>query len=110
MPGRASRLSSTDRRRAALLWVVLLVFCLAQAIAFAHATRHVGSDAGGLPADHAQLCTDCASALPLLAVAGGLGAALALASPVSACMPSMGDRRPVDAGFRGAFRSRAPPR
>ena len=110
MPGPARRLSTPDRRRAALLWVALVAFCLAQAIAFAHATQHVGSDAGGLPGDHAQLCTDCASVLPLLAVAGGLGAALALLRPASVFLSSMGARQPVDAGFPGAFRSRAPPR
>jgi hypothetical protein len=86
-----------------------VAFCLAQAFAFAHATQHVGSDAAGLPGDHAQLCTDCASVLPLLAVAGGLGAALALLRPVPV-MSSTGVRRPVSAGCCGAFRSRAPPR
>jgi hypothetical protein len=110
MPGLARPLSTPDRRRAALLWVALLAFCLAQAMAFAHASQHVGSDAGGLPGDHSQLCTDCASVLPLLAVAGGLGAALALARPASGFIPSMDVRPLVDAGFRGAFRSRAPPR
>ena len=110
MPGRAHRLTTPDRRRASLLWVALLAFCLAQAMAFAHATQHVGSDAAGLPGDHAQLCTDCASVLPLLAVAGGLGAALALVRPASVFISSMGARPPLGAGFRGAFRSRAPPR
>jgi hypothetical protein len=64
----AARLpSALERRRAFLLWVALLAFGLAQAIAFAHAAQHVGRDAGGLPGDHVQLCTDCASVLPLLA-------------------------------------------
>jgi len=110
MSGPALRLSTPDRRRATLLWVALVAFCLAQAIAFAHATQHVGSDAAGLPGDHAQLCTDCASVLPLLAVAGGLGAALALLRPAPVFMSSLGVRQPVNAGFYGAFRSRAPPR
>jgi hypothetical protein len=110
MPGRSCHPSTPDRRRVLLLWVALAAFCLAQAIAFAHATQHVGSDAAGLPGDHAQLCTDCASVLPLLALAGGLGAALALLRPESVFLSYMGVRPPVDAGFPGAFRSRAPPR
>jgi hypothetical protein len=110
MTGFFRRPSTADRRRATLLWVALVAFCLAQAIAFAHATQHVGSDAAGLPGDHAQLCTDCASVLPLLVVAGGLGAALALLRPAPVFMSSLGARQPAKAGFCGAFRSRAPPR
>jgi hypothetical protein len=87
MTGRSRRPSTLDRRRATLLWVALVAFCLAQAFAFAHATQHVGSDAAGLPGDHSQLCTDCASVLPLLAVAGGLGAAFALLRPVLRRLP-----------------------
>jgi hypothetical protein len=110
MTGRPFRLSTHDRRRATLLWVALLAFCLAQAFAFAHATQHVGRDAAGLPGDHAQLCTDCASVLPLLAVAGGLGAAFALLRPASVSTSPIGARQPLGTGFYGAFRSRAPPR
>jgi hypothetical protein len=97
-------------RRVALLWVALVAFCLAQAGALAHATQHVGRDAAGLPGNHAQLCTDCASTLPLLAVAGGLGAALALVRPVSIRLVSPRSWRPVIARCRGACRPRAPPR
>jgi hypothetical protein len=105
----ARRLPTPERRRAFLLWVALVAFGLAQAIAFAHATHHVGRDAGGLPGDHAQLCTDCATVLPLLAVAGGLGAALALLRPAPVFMSFLGAPQPASSGFRGAFRSRAPP-
>jgi hypothetical protein len=110
MPCADSRLSTPERRRAILLWVALVAFCLAQAIAFAHATHHVGRDAAGLPGDHAQLCTDCASVLPLLAVAGGVGLALALKRPASMAARPCAASPAAGAGCRGAFRSRAPPR
>jgi hypothetical protein len=106
----ARPLSTLERRRAFLLWVALVAFGLAQAIAFAHATQHVGRDAAGLPGDHAQLCTDCASVLPLLAVAGGVGLALTLMRPVSVHARPLAASPAVGAGCRGAFRSRAPPR
>ena len=98
------------RRWRAILLVALVAFWLAQAMAVAHASRHVGSDAAGLPGDHAQLCTDCASLLPLLAVAGGLGAAIALVRParrVPSTAIALPSGTPVS---RRAFRSRAPPR
>jgi hypothetical protein len=98
------------RRRRAILLVALVAFWLAQAMAVAHASRHVGSDAAGLPGDHAQLCTDCASLLPLLAVAGGLGAAIALVRPQRR-VPSAAIALPAGAPVsHRAFRSRAPPR
>ena len=98
------------RRRRAILLVALVAFWLAQAMAVAHASRHVGSDAAGLPGDHAQLCTDCASLLPLLAVAGGLGAAIALVRPARR-VPSAAIALPSGTAVsHRAFRSRAPPR
>ena len=98
------------RRRGAILLVALVAFWLAQAMAVAHASRHVGSDAAGLPGDHAQLCTDCASLLPLLAVAGGLGAAIALVRPQRR-VPSAAIALPAGAPVsHRTFRSRAPPR
>jgi hypothetical protein len=98
------------RRRGAILLVALAAFWLAQTLAFAHASRHVGSDAAGLPANHAALCTDCASMLPLLVVAGGIGAALALLH--AAHRPPLPRREipAVTAAVHPAFRSRAPPR
>ena len=98
------------RRWRAILLVALVAFWLAQAMAVAHASRHVGSDAAGLPGDHAQLCTDCASLLPLLAVAGGLGAAIALVRPARR-VPSAAIALPSGTAVsHRAFRSRAPPR
>ena len=98
------------RRWRAILLVALVAFWLAQAMAVAHASRHVGSDAAGLPGDHAQLCTDCASLLPLLAVAGGLGAAIGLVRPQRR-VPSAAIALPAGAPVsHRAFRSRAPPR
>jgi hypothetical protein len=110
MPGPARLRSNPERLRATLLWIALVAFCLAQAIAFAHATQHVGRDAAGLPGDHAQLCTDCASMLPLLVVAGGLGLALALMRPATVPALAANTSRYVGGGGRGAFRPRAPPR
>ena len=93
-----------------ILLVVLASFWLGQALAVAHASRHAGGDAPGLPGHHAQLCTDCATTLPLLAVAGGAGAALTV-TRLAADVP----RAVVDVVVPGrtphpAFRSRAPPR
>jgi hypothetical protein len=98
------------RRRSAILLVALVAFCLAQALAIAHASRHVGSDAPALPADHVQLCTDCASMLPLLSVAGGLGAALALARSAQHVLLPVVEIRLVAVAPHRAFHSRAPPR
>ena len=98
------------RRRGAVLLLALAAFWLAQALAFAHASRHFGSDAAGLPANHAALCTDCASLLPLLAVAAvGGGAFTLLRAARHAPLP-----RPavvaVAVALHPAFRPRAPPR
>ena len=97
-------------RRSTIVLVALVVFWLAQAMAIAHASRHVGPDAPGLPGDHAQLCTDCASMLPLLTIAGGVGLALALLRPVRDAVPRAVEIRTVAAAPHRAFRSRAPPR
>jgi hypothetical protein len=98
------------RRRGAILLIALAAFWLAQALAFAHASRHVGSDAAGLPANHAALCTDCASMLPLLVVAGGIGAAFALLHATHRAPSPRREVRAVTAAVHPAFRSRAPPR
>jgi hypothetical protein len=98
------------RRRGAILLVALVAFWLAQAMAIAHASRHVGNDAPGLPGTHAQLCTDCATLLPLLAVAAGTGAALALVLPLRRELLPTVELRAVSAPVHRAFRSRAPPR
>ena len=98
------------RRRGVVLLLALVAFGLAQAFAIAHASRHVGSDAAGLPANHAALCTDCASLLPLLAVAAVGGAALMLLRAARhAPLPA---RTTVifAVATHPAFRSRAPPR
>jgi hypothetical protein len=98
------------RRRGTILVLALVVFWVAQAMAIAHASRHLGSDAPGLPGDHSQLCTDCAFMVPLLVVAGGVSAilfsasrlAVSIAPPIPACAAQRETHR--------AFRSRAPPR
>jgi hypothetical protein len=97
-------------RRGAILLIALVAFWMAQAMAIAHASRHVGAAAPGLPGDHSQLCTDCASMLPLLTVAGGLGIALVLARPVVQSPRSAIEIRQFIAPVVPAFRSRAPPR
>lgn len=98
------------RHRNAILLIALVAFWLAQAMAVAHSSRHVGGDATGLPGVHSQLCTDCASMLPLLAVAGGLGAAIALVRQVVQPRLATVTIRPVSTAPRRAFQSRAPPR
>ena len=105
----ASPVSPIRQHRRAVLLVALVAFWLAQALAVAHASRHLGSDAPGLPGDHAQLCTDCASMLPLLSVAGGVGAAFAFAVPARQAILAVVEIRAVTAAVHRAFRSRAPP-
>ena len=97
-------------RRSAILVVALVALWLAQALAIAHASRHAAADPPAVPADHAQLCTDCASMLPVLAVAGGLGAALALVGPAQHALRATVEIRVVATAPHRAFRSRAPPR
>jgi hypothetical protein len=104
------RLGLDRRRRNALLLVALVAFWFAQAVAVAHASRHAGGDAPGLPADRAQFCTDCVSMLPLLAVAGGVGAAVAFARPVVRSVRAPVAVRHVATAIHHPFRSRAPPR
>jgi hypothetical protein len=97
-------------RRNAILLVALVAFWLAQALAVAHASRHVGSDAPGLPGNHAQLCSDCASLLPVLAVAGCAGVVLTLARPTQRRLLPLVEIRATSTPVHRAFRSRAPPR
>jgi hypothetical protein len=98
------------RRRGTILVLALVVFWVAQAMAIAHASRHVGSDATGLPGDHSQLCTDCAFMVPLLVVAGGVCTALFAAARLMVPIASRVAVRPDQRATCLAFRSRAPPR
>jgi hypothetical protein len=98
------------RRRGTILGIALVIFLLAQALAVAHASRHVGSDAAGLPGDHSQLCTDCATMLPVLAVAGGFCAALFLAIRATLRITPCAETCAPQLAAHPAFRSRAPPR
>ena len=93
----------------AILLIALVAFWLAQALAIAHASRHIGSDAPGLPGDHAQLCTDCVSMLPLLSVAGGFSTVTALIVPPGKALLPIIEIRAVTPPIHRAFRSRAPP-
>lgn len=97
------------RRRGTILLVALVAFFLAQAMALAHAAGHIKGDASP-PDAHSPLCTDCASLLPLLSVAGGHGPTLALADPVQPALLPLAAMRPALAPALPAFRSRAPPR
>jgi hypothetical protein len=105
----ASSIRPVRQHARGLLLLALVAFWLAQALAVAHASRHVGGDAPGLPGDHAQLCTDCASMLPLLSVADGVGTAFVFAPPVRQALLPVVEIRAVTAPVHRAFRSRAPP-
>jgi hypothetical protein len=98
------------RHRGAILLVALVALWLAQAASMAHAARHFGGDTQPLPAEHSQLCTDCASLLPMLAVAGGSGPALYLAEPARLRIDPASESRVADERHQVGFRSRAPPR
>jgi hypothetical protein len=98
------------RRRGTIVLIALVVFWLAQAMAIAHASRHLGSDAPGLPGDHSQLCTDCASMLPVFAAAGGFCAALFFATRTRPRVVQHDEVRAPQFATHPAFRSRAPPR
>ena len=93
-----------------ILLVVLASFWLGQVLAVAHAARHAGGDAPGLPGHHAQLCTDCATTLPLLAVAGGAGTALTVPRLVADAPAALVESVVPGRVPHPAFRSRAPPR
>lgn len=105
----ASPVRPIRRHARAILLVALVAFWIAQALAVAHASRHVGNDAPGLPGNHAQLCTDCASMLPLLSVAGGVGTAFVFAPPARQAILPVVELRAITAPVRHAFRPRAPP-
>jgi hypothetical protein len=98
------------RRRGTILVLALVVFWLAQAMAITHASRHVGSDAAGLPGDHSQLCADCATMLPMLAIAGGFCAALFFGIRATSRVMQSTQFRAPQVAAHPAFRSRAPPR
>lgn len=100
---------STRRHARALLLVALVAFGVAQALAVAHSARHVGSDAAGLPVHHTQVCSDCATLLPLLSVAAGAAAALVFGPAVREALLPAADRGLTAAPSHRAFRPRAPP-
>lgn len=98
------------QRRRAILFVALVAFGLAQALAIAHTARHARDDSPTLPGSaHTQLCTDCASLLPLLVVAGAAGVTLAIRRLAGTSILAAAASRPALAPVHRAFRSRAPP-
>ena len=94
----------------AIALIALVALTLGQAMAVAHASRHVGPDAAGLPGNHAQLCTDCASIAPLLAVAGGTTSPLFVGARCGDAFVLPAIQAPAATVLHLAFRSRAPPR
>lgn len=95
-----------------IAFIALIALILGQSAAGFHALKHLGSsdDASGAPAQHVQLCLECASFAPLAGAHGGHASAFALefvaaGSPVgrtyAAIVPAR-DSRP--------FQARAPPR
>ena len=97
-------------RQGTVLLIALAAFWLAQALAFAHASRHLGGDAAGLPGTHAALCTDCASLLPLLLVAGVGGAVFTARRAAGVVRSPRPAAIACTVALHPAFRSRAPPR
>lgn len=97
------------RRCRSIVVAVLLGLLVAQFAAQAHVLTHSRADPTGLPDRHSQLCAQCASFAPLLAMQGG-----AAASPGILPQPGGTLAAPASAGreslpLRYAFRSRAPP-
>ncbi len=108
MHGPVFRIARRHCRTIAL--IALVALSLGQALAVAHASRHVGPDAAGLPGNHAQLCTDCASIAPLLSVAGAAAAPLFVGAQCGDAFILPSIHVPAARARHLAFRSRAPPR
>jgi hypothetical protein len=108
MPGPVFHVARRHYRTITL--IALVALWLGQAMAVAHASRHVDPDAAGLPGNHAQLCTDCASIAPLLAVAGGTASPLFVAAQCGDAFILPAIRVEAGQARHPAFRSRAPPR
>ncbi|MFO1405912.1 MAG: hypothetical protein U1F08_00125 [Steroidobacteraceae bacterium] len=93
--------------RPLLAFLALVALVLGQSAALVHALKH--EPAKG-PAQHAQVCVECASFAPLAAPHGGAAAALFVAVVAGWVFVRSVDRSTVASGPVLAFRSRAPPR
>ena len=91
--------------------LLALLLLLAQFGAQLHAVAHSGAqtDPPGVPGHHTQLCGECASFAPLLALQGG---PIALPGIVPAAVADIAATAAIEPGavpLLRAFRSRAPP-
>jgi hypothetical protein len=77
-----------------------------------HALKHFGSrsDASGAPAQHVQLCLECASFAPLAGAHGGHAQTIVLEFLAAGLPIGRGDVEVVSARDTRPFQARAPPR
>ena len=76
-----------------------------------HALKHFGSrgDASGAPAQHVQLCLECASFAPLAGAHGGHAQAFTLEFASAGSPVVLADAAIVSARDSRPFQARAPP-
>jgi hypothetical protein len=88
-----------------------LVLLLAQFGAQLHVLAHSGTrtDPPSLPGHHTQLCGECASFAPLLALQGGPVALPGIAPAAVVDIAATAATEPGELAHFRAFRSRAPP-
>ncbi len=98
------------RNRRHVAWAMALVVLCAQLGAQAHAYSHLASAADAAQHHLRTLpCLECNSCAPLLALAGGFSAPLALAAADPASVIVQQSIAPQLAETCRAYRSRAPP-
>jgi hypothetical protein len=95
-------------RRKPLVLLALIALFLAQSAAQFHALTHVGDRS--VPGTHVQLCTDCVSHAPLLAMAGGAAIVVFVAFLGFGTLRQGEFDSPMQRTTHYAYRSRAPPR
>jgi len=85
---------------------------LGQSAAGLHALKHLrsGSDAAGAPAQHLQLCLECASFAPLAGVHGSPAHGLVVAFVAAGGLPTFLAVACAAARVAPPFQARAPPR
>lgn len=91
--------------------LLALLLLLAQFGAQLHVLAHSGAptDPPGVPAHHTQLCGECASFAPLLALQGGPAALPGVVPAAVVDIAATAATEPGQLPLYRAFRSRAPP-